>query len=245
MPKLNKGLSNAQRAKIEASQSARSQGRPRKEGDRYPCGKLKPDTGPNLRVVELRQLMLGNDKATGYKLAAAENPLDLAVARGWLTEAHRDTINAYRTLYTIAGPSWAASVLKFKVADLNRSGGGALAINSPATIARYALTGSPRARDDLRSVWAQLRPYAARQEALNAVALRSEWPAWMITALRLVTSDGDPAEPVLFGHRFWLDVAAKCVVGRGRRDLVSACNVVRGVLGMDGRTHPFGEPLAA
>lgn len=59
-------------------------GRPRKEGDRHPCGKLKPQAAePNARVLEIRRAMGGE----GRDLATAEDPVALALARGWLSES--------------------------------------------------------------------------------------------------------------------------------------------------------------
>lgn len=228
MGKSKSPLTNAQRARMMASIARKARqptgGRPRLEGDRYDCGKLKPPP-PNERVIAMRRHMLGNPSARVGQLAVAENAVDLAHARGWLTPNQREAINAYRELYVTAGPAFAASVLKMKVADMNRSGGGGRAVDTAQRIVQHVDRGHPGARDDLRTIWGMLKPYPARQEALNAIALRSEWPRWMVDAIRR----GEEPD------------------GRAKGDLVQALGVVQSVLGMmrTGRTHPFGEAVAA
>lgn len=60
-----------------------ARGRPRKAGPRKPCGRLVQKVEPNAKVVEMRQAMLNG---MGTSLADAENPMSLALARGWITE---------------------------------------------------------------------------------------------------------------------------------------------------------------
>lgn len=63
-----------------------AKGRPRKAGPRKPCGRLVQNVEPNAKVVELRRAMLGGN----VNLADAENPMSLALNRGWITEGqHR------------------------------------------------------------------------------------------------------------------------------------------------------------
>lgn len=63
-------------------------GRPRKAGPRHPSGQLVQKVEPNAKVVELRRALLG--EASKARLADAEHPMSLALARGWITEAqHR------------------------------------------------------------------------------------------------------------------------------------------------------------
>lgn len=72
-------------------------GRPRKEGERYANGRLKP-RGPNETVIAKRK---AGDAAAG------EHPLDFALSQQWITERqHRDAM-AYRSAYQsahIGGP---------------------------------------------------------------------------------------------------------------------------------------------
>lgn len=63
-------------------------GRPRKEGPRHPSGQLVQKVEPNAKVVAIRRALLG--EAPTARLADAEDPMSLALARGWITEAqHR------------------------------------------------------------------------------------------------------------------------------------------------------------
>lgn len=67
-------------------------GRPRKEGDRYPSGKLKPPA-PNETTLQRRK---AGDASAG------EHPLDFALSNGWITEQmHRDG-SAYRMAFNAA-----------------------------------------------------------------------------------------------------------------------------------------------
>jgi hypothetical protein len=63
-------------------------GRPRKAGPRHPSGQLVQKVEPNAKVVELRRALLGD--APQARLADAEDPMSLALARGWIDAAqHR------------------------------------------------------------------------------------------------------------------------------------------------------------
>lgn len=64
-------------------------GRPRKAGDRYPSGKLKP-LGPNETTLAKRQ---AGDASAG------EHPLDFALSKGWLTEQQHRDATAYRAAF--------------------------------------------------------------------------------------------------------------------------------------------------
>ena len=75
-------------------------GRPRKDGVRYPSGKLRPPE-PNQRVIAERTAMLGDTKGA---LSAAEDPMTLALARGWLTEDEHRAGEAYARAYTASHP---------------------------------------------------------------------------------------------------------------------------------------------
>lgn len=79
-------------------------GRPRKEGDRYANGRLKP-SGPNATVIEKRR---AGDAEAG------EHPLDFALSQKWITERqHRDAM-AYRSIYNgahIGGPKLSSGSL--------------------------------------------------------------------------------------------------------------------------------------
>lgn len=74
-------------------------GRPRKAGDRYPSGKLKPDVKPNSRVVAMRRALLGAKDGEAVDLTKAENPMDLALERGWMTERRHRAGQLFANLY--------------------------------------------------------------------------------------------------------------------------------------------------
>lgn len=59
-------------------------GRPRKDGPRHPSGQLVQKVEPNAKVVELRRALLGETPQA--RLADAEDPMALALARGWITD---------------------------------------------------------------------------------------------------------------------------------------------------------------
>jgi hypothetical protein len=71
-------------------------GRPRKEGERYPNGDLKPkrELG-NERVRDWRAAALGSDQ----NLERADSPVSLALARGWLTEGQARTADEVAKRY--------------------------------------------------------------------------------------------------------------------------------------------------
>lgn len=70
-------------------------GRPRKDGDRFPNGRLKPP-GPNQLVVDRR-------KAICEDVTMATCPLDAAYARGWITQAEHGAGKAFIAIHAGAG----------------------------------------------------------------------------------------------------------------------------------------------
>jgi hypothetical protein len=80
--------------------------RKRLPGDRYDCGKLKPQpVAGNDRVLAERRALLGlGEEASTLALAAGENALDVALARGWLSEARRAAADTYANLCAIHAP---------------------------------------------------------------------------------------------------------------------------------------------
>jgi len=77
-------------------------GRPRKAGPRHPSGQLVQKVEPNAKVVELRRALLGD--APKARLADAEHPMALALARGWITEAQHRAGLAYATAWRRSHP---------------------------------------------------------------------------------------------------------------------------------------------
>lgn len=80
----------------------RGGGRPRKAGPRHPSGQLVQKVEPNAKVVELRRALVG--EAPGARLADAEDPMQLALARGWISEAQHRAGLAYASLWRRTHP---------------------------------------------------------------------------------------------------------------------------------------------
>ena len=80
----------------------RKGGRPRKDGPRHPSGQLVQKVEPNAKVVELRRALLGN--AAQARLADAEHPMALALARGWISEAQHRAGLAYAAAWRRSHP---------------------------------------------------------------------------------------------------------------------------------------------
>lgn len=77
-------------------------GRPRKAGPRHPSGQLVQKVEPNAKVVELRRALLG--EAPAARLADAEDPMALALARGWISEAQHRAGQAYASAWRRSHP---------------------------------------------------------------------------------------------------------------------------------------------
>ena len=75
-------------------------GRPRKDGPRFPGGQLKPGVAANGRVVAIRRELLGDAAAD---ITRASSPMDLAYARGWLSERQHRTGALLEALYRRSG----------------------------------------------------------------------------------------------------------------------------------------------
>lgn len=85
--------SKSQRRRCGSSKA----GRPRKEGDRYPSGKLRP---PMPSAVTIAKRKAGDSEA-------GEHPMDFALSQGWLTERDHQAASSYRAAFNrshIGGP---------------------------------------------------------------------------------------------------------------------------------------------
>ncbi len=72
-------------------------GRPRQTGDRDAGGRLRPP-GPNPKVVAERRALVGQDG----DIARASSPLDLALARGWISQGQHRAGTNYARLYRMS-----------------------------------------------------------------------------------------------------------------------------------------------
>lgn len=178
-------------------------GRPRKAGDRYPSGKLKP-AKPNARVVEMRRALLGARDGEAVDLAKAETPIDLAHARGWLSQERYDAAQRFVRLYrgirfpvmaVSADPSGRGVLSKedrilvgeklnwanMPSADVNRLFDAVVMSARPAS-PRPSTEALPQVPGELRELWASLKPEQARE--LFTVCVLGNWPQWILARLR-------------------------------------------------------------
>lgn len=163
-------------------------GRPRKDGERYACGKLKPPA-PNPRVLAERRALVGE----GGDVRAAGHPLDLARALGWISEAQQRAGEIYGRLYRqarLGAPemSGGARLEGFELggeADTRRLGDLSRAdladafdraFNVRPAANAEAIAG--RAHAAWKRVNAALRP--EEQVQVFQVCVRGAWPAWMV-----------------------------------------------------------------
>ena len=180
-------------------------GRPRKTGDRYPSGKLKPDVKPNSRVVAMRRALLGARDGDTVDLTKTEHPLDLALARGWLTQERYDAAQLFIRLYrgirfpmmqVSRDPSDLGVLSKedralvgeklnwanMPSADVNRLFDAVVMAARPSTPAPRQADPLPQVPAQLREIWAALKPEQARE--LFSVAILGHWPQWVIWQAR-------------------------------------------------------------
>lgn len=178
-------------------------GRPRKAGDRYPSGKLKP-AKPNARVVEMRRALLGARDGEAVDLAKAETPIDLAHARGWLSQERYDAAQRFMRLYrgirfpmmAVSSDPSARGVLSkedralvgeklnwanMPSADVNRLFD-AVVMSARLASPRPAAESLPQVPAELRELWTHLKPEQARE--LFSVCVLGNWPQWILARLR-------------------------------------------------------------
>lgn len=141
-------------------------GRPRKAGERYENGRLRP-AGPNERVLALRRRLLDRPEAAAQGLRAAENPLDLMLARGWIGQEAHSAGKAFARLHAEARMSLAP----IRVSSLERPVRGAGTVRT-----------DPVALWRLNRIWAALAGRPAAAGALVEVCVLEAWPAWLIGA---------------------------------------------------------------
>jgi hypothetical protein len=167
-------------------------GRPRKAAPRHACGKLVQSAEPNPKVVALRRALVGS-AGTGdarADLASAEDPMSLALARGWITEAQHRAGVAYAQAWRRSHPQRrlvgeTSEAPEPAVRDLRRIGE-----MGDAEIARAfdaMLEGTRLAPREESEVEARTRYNAAsrlmrpaeQNEVFLCFCLQS-WPQWLI-----------------------------------------------------------------
>lgn len=166
--------SKAERNRKRKGVIRQRQGRPAKVGtERFKCGKPRPESiEPNQIVIGYRSIMAGGD--TRAAIAAAENPLDLAKHRGWITDAEHKAGEELAQLYRRSG----MDLPQMRVQDLARVAKG----HSEAM-------GNAGAMERLRRLAERYRPWPRAHAAVLAVCVLNEWPEWMLDRL---AGRGDP-----------------------------------------------------
>lgn len=174
---------------LRALRQGQSAGRPRQEGERYACGKLKPRK--NERLVEAKRALVGE----GMDIALADDPLDFIHAKGWLSASLYRTALAFRTIRRRAG-----------VGAPRLSGGGVA--ETASTTGMQGLSFRDMTDSEVTSVFdhvfrgqgaisdeereQDMRRWKALERAMSTdqrrevglVVLDSSWPFW-VTALNL------------------------------------------------------------
>jgi hypothetical protein len=165
-------------------------GRPRADGERYACGKLKP-AGPNPTVMARRRAIAGD-------VSMAENPLDAALANGWLTDREHRAGKSYGMIYrqaAIGAPGLAAGAfVETRWGEDDELRGVAIRDMSRDEIAKVwtsAFEEGPRAAPaDAREREAaaalvkwrvvNARLSAAVRTELFSVCIQETWPRWIL-----------------------------------------------------------------
>lgn len=144
-------------------------GRALKPGPRYASGKRKPDViGPNPEVLTLRRLLLNAPNAKLAELRPAENPLDLALARGWISPSEHAAGVLLADTFARSG----IDLPKLRTQDLARE------VRGGETV-----SGDPKAMDKLRAVGLALRSWPKSTGAVMDLCILGEWPRWMVARI--------------------------------------------------------------
>lgn len=164
-------------------------GRPPKEGERYPSGKLKRP-GPN-------QLTVVRRRALCEDVTMASCPLDAAFARGWISLTEYAAGQAYIAIHARANlgapgiPSQADHSKPDPVGDIRRVSWSELSHNEIARIWDSAMrdlgTGGGMARMEEEAAAAMIRWKAmsaamtpAERAEVDNVCVRESWPQWIL-----------------------------------------------------------------
>jgi hypothetical protein len=173
-------------------------GRPKKAGARYPGGQLRPPT-PNEVVVKQRREMLGD---ASLDIALASDALDLAHARGWITDVQHRAARTLGKLYhqaRIGGPRMGSGALH-EVQPALQIDARSFAIMSDDEVEELwdkvfsdegEATPEDRAETAL-ALWGKIMGSLdqAVQSEMFAVCIAGSWPQWMVYEAR-----GKPVPP--------------------------------------------------
>jgi len=232
----------SKKAKRAKSLRAR-QGRPRKEGDRYPSGRLKPVNPKNAVVIERRQALCDD-------ITKATNPLDAALANGWIREIDHRAAGTYASLYRAAmsgGPSvptavdisTPTSVVDYRGVEFRDLEAREVAAIWDSAMSRpWAVVGEEEGLErqqraaQVLARWKSindLMPKAVRDE-MQRVCIDESWPQWInhrviaktkaakIKAEEREPTEAEKAEIERFANSRWEE---------GRTLLLQGCDIVR------------------
>jgi hypothetical protein len=166
----------------------KSRGRPRKEGARHPGGQLVQKVEPNAKVVEIRRALAGEG---AVRLESAEDPMALALARGWISAEQHRAGAAYASLWRRAHPQRRAPGLtevdEPAIRDTRRIGemsGAEIAAAFDAMLAKAepSALASEASEIEARSRYnAMCRAMtAAEQNEVFLCFCLSSWPQWLL-----------------------------------------------------------------
>jgi hypothetical protein len=156
-------------------------GRPRKGGDRFSCGKLKP--------AVIGEVVIAKRKAGDAE--AGEHPLDFALSNGWITEALHKTAMRYRATYNhahIGGPRLSlGSLAEVTPSEDLRQNWSQLSDEEITGIwdKVFAIEAGPEDREQIEAtalaLWHKLNRALTsdEREEMFKVCVLGSWPFWM------------------------------------------------------------------
>jgi hypothetical protein len=168
---------------------SRARGRPRKPGPRHPSGRLVQKVEPNATVLAIRRALVG--EGGEMRLADAENPMALALARGWLSPAQHRAGLGYAAAWRRSHPQRRRSGLEETRApaevDLRRIGEMSSAELAAAFESVFLDDARPGAITEESEVEARAR-YNAMSRAMTSAEQNEvflcfcleSWPQWLL-----------------------------------------------------------------
>lgn len=217
----------SKKAKKARSMGARK-GRPRKDGARFPSGRLKPVSAKNELVIERRKELCED-------ITKATNPLDAALANGWISEADHRAATTYAALFrqTICGGpavptamdiSTPTSVVDYRGVEFREMEGREVAAIWDAAMSKpgAVVDGEAELQKQQRAAQAMARwkhindrmPKAVRDE-MQRVCIDESWPQWInhraiakskaakISAQKREPTEAEKADIARFANSQW------------------------------------------
>lgn len=218
-------------------------GRPRKSGDRFPSGRLKPVNQKNAVVVERRQALCED-------ITKASSPLDAALANGWIGDADHRAASVYAALYrqsvsggpsvpTAVDVSTPTSVLDCRGIEFREMGSREVAAIWDSAMSKPgAVVGglddlerqqkATRASERWKAIQERMPPEV--QQEMHRVCIVESWPQWINhraiakgKAAKIAAEDREPDAV----ERADIARFANSRFERGRDLLLEGCRIVR------------------